>query len=109
MKKVKSHIEQRTNETLKLIDSYQKVKASPFFNTRLQARLEKETESKNIFSFAIPILKPIVISLILINVITLSFIASDYLFTSHSENIETMSELFYLDTNSELLNIDYNE
>ena len=72
---MKKDINLEIEETLNLLDQHQKVTAKPFFNTRLEARIEKLEAEKSKLSFSFlkrQYMQPILVStLILINILTL--------------------------------------
>ena len=45
------HIENEINKTIESLDSFPKVKADPFFATRLQVKLDKKNQKETSYSF----------------------------------------------------------
>jgi hypothetical protein len=102
MKKRNKHIDEKVNKSLAFLDNMEKVEASPFFNTRLEARLEKQTDNKSFFSFLFTTqynLKPVLIGLVLlVNVLSISiFMINTNSASKYSNEISNLLETYAFD------------
>jgi len=66
MKKTDKHIEDLVEETLKAFDGIERAKPKPFLYTRLQARMEGNTEAVFNSKFLSPVFQRITITLVIL-------------------------------------------
>ena len=102
MKKRNEHIEEKVNKTMEILDNMEKVEASPFFHTRLEAKLENQIAEKSFFSFLFSsqfYLKPVLIGLVLlVNIISISFFVINTNSNSkHTNEISNLLETYAFD------------
>lgn len=102
MNKGNEHIEEKVSKTLAFLDNVKKVEASPFFNTRLEAKLESQLESKSFFSFILTLkynIKPVFVGIILlINIVSASiFLTNLNIESNHNSEISNLLETYAFD------------
>jgi len=101
--KKKINIQAEVEKTLNCLDNYKKVKADPFFYTRLSIKLEKKQET-NVLNliFNSPLLRTAIVALIIIiNVLSVNYVIHENKETMDTDFTSLFTEEYMLDQSTE--------